>query len=698
MQLGLAVPPTQASPAAQPSMAAPGPAPVTIGGVMQMRSLASTLAQDALRNPQPAAPAPLVIDNLAALIRRHWSLAKEAKQDVEQKMLNAVRSRRGEYPPEKLAKIRESGGSEIYMMLFATKSRQAKALLADVVIGAGTEKPWTLNPSPMPDLPPENVTQIMQAVHQMVYEAERSGAAMSVDDIRQVLQDAKDRVESQIQELAREEAHRAELEIEDMLVEGNWLEAIDEFLDDLTTFKTAFVKGPVVHTLPTLVWQPQPDGTSRPVVQMVRRQTWKRVDPFMVYPAPWARSTDDAFLIERHKLPPQELSDLRDAPGYNRQAIEEVLAAVGQGGLHEWLSIDVEKPQAEGRQLGASTQQSDLIDALQYWGSVSGQMLRDWGMPPEQVPDVAKYYQVEAWLIGSWVIKAVLNADPMGRRPYYSDGYSRIPGAFWHNCLFDLIEDCQDMCNSAARSLANNLGIASGPQVDINVQRLADGEKITSMYPWKIWQTTSDPMGSTAKAINFFQPDSHAQELMAVYEKFSMMADEYSGIPRYMTGTEGTPGAGRTASGLSMMIGNASKTIKQLIGSIDLRVISRSVSRVYEQQIQFNPNMRGDLKIVARGAMSLATREAAQVRRNEFLQFTNNPADLQIMGPQGRAAVLREVAKGLDMDTDKVVPSAAMLRLQQMQQTAAPQQMPAPGGQQLMNGAPATDHFSPTPA
>ena len=62
------------------------------------------------------------------------------------------------------------------------------------------------------------------------------------------------------------------------------------------------------------------------------------------------------------------------------------------------------------------------------------------------------------------------------------------------------------------------------------------------MYPWKIWQTTSDPMGSSAKAIDFFMPGNNSAELMAVFQKFSEMADEYSGIPRYMTGLAGGDG------------------------------------------------------------------------------------------------------------------------------------------------------------
>ena len=68
------------------------------------------------------------------------------------------------------------------------------------------------------------------------------------------------------------------------------------------------------------------------------------------------------------------------------------------------------------------------------------------------------------------------------------------------------------------------------------VDRLPPGEDITNMHPWKIFQMTSDPYGGAGKPVEFFMPGSNAQELMAVYEKYAVLADEYSGVPRYMTG------------------------------------------------------------------------------------------------------------------------------------------------------------------
>lgn len=717
MQLGLTLPQAAAQSPARP------PQQATMNGLLTAKPLSTIIAEEtaaAISRANQAAAEP-VVSSLSGMIRKHWTIAKRAKEPIEREMLTAVRSKRGEYDPDKLAEIKKQGGSEIYMMIFATKARQMKALLTDVMIGTGSEKPWTLNPSPKPELPPTSKNQIMQAVYEQVMQAEMMGMPMSVADVRQRMVDMKAEVENRIMEEARREAERAEVEIEDMMVEGGYLNALDEFLDDLTTFKTAFIKGPVVRMVPTMKWEQGPDGAFVPKVTTAPKAQYERVDPFNMYPAPWAKNVHDAFLIERHKLSRTALNSLRGVEGYSDDAIKAVLDAHGTGGLHEWLQVDTERAHAEGRENATTDLMSaDLIDALQYWGSVSGKTLREWGMSAEEVQDEAKEYEVEAWLIGSWVIKAVINPDPLMRRPYYSDGFSRVPGAFWHNSLFDVVRDCQDMANGAARALSNNLGIASGPQVYVMVDRLAQGEEVTEMYPWKLWQMTSDPMGTNAEPIKFFQPSSHAAELMGVFEKFSQLADEYSGIPKYMAGIGGGEGgAGRTASGMSMMINNASKQVKQTTSSIDMNIIAPSVERTFQFCLQYKPELalQGDLNVKARGALSLVTKEAAQVRTNEFLAATANPIDMQILGLEGRAELLRHATKRLDISGDKVVPSetvvkqrAAVAMVQQQQQAMAeaqgaaqggrPQGKPKQqgGGQELMNGAPTTDNFQPAGA
>ena len=230
------------------------------------------------------------------------------------------------------------------------------------------------------------------------------------------------------------------------------------------------------------------------------------------------------------------------------------------------------------------------------------------------------------------------------------------------------------------------------------------------MYPWKIWQTQSDPMGVPQPAVSFFQPSSNVHELMGVFERFSTLADEYTGIPRYMTGDSPAGGAGRTASGMSMLMNNASKSIKQVVATIDVNVLTPLLEHLYFHNMKYSddPELKGDVSIIARGAVSILLKEAAQVRRNEFLAATANPIDMEIIGIPGRAEVLRQVAKSLDMPTEKIVPSMEALQLRAMQRQQMMLQMqaqqgqqgaqgpgPSPSGQNLENGAPVTDNFSP---
>lgn len=680
---------------------------VSIGGIMPIMSATEMFAQQ--RRISEAAQNLPFVTSLASHIRKCWSIARDAKeQTVEPRMFKSLRQRRGDYDPDKLSKIRIQGGSEIYMMLTSAKCRGASSWLRDVLMAQGSEKPWTIKPTPIPSLPPEMINELRQrAVQELAAYMQASGQTLNQVELRKFLMELREQFISDLYETARAKCAQMEKKMEDQLVEGGFPQALSQFIDDLVTFPSAFLKGPVVRRKPRLKWVPGPTGQSQLQVADELVQEWERVDPFMIYPSPSASSVDEGYLIERHKLSQGDLEQLIGVEGYDDGAIRAVIDSYGKGGLQEWLQVDTTKAVAEGKSTSHTMNNPDsLIDAVQFWGAVPGKLLQDWGVEAEIDP--AKTFHCEAWLIGQWVIKAVLNPDPLGRRPYYKASYEEIPGAFWGNTIPDLLRDCQDMCNSAARAIANNMSIASGPQVAFNVDRLPAGEDITQMHPWKIWQFTSDPMGSSADAVQFFQPGSNVNELQSVYDKFALLADEYTNIPRYMTGDAPAGGAGRTASGMNMLMSNANKGMKQVVTNIDTHVLTPALERQYFYNMKYSddPVLKGDAQVVARGAASIMAKEAAQIRRNEFLAATANPFDMQIMGPEGRQNLLRERAKDLDMDPDDIVPSKVKQTLiqkflaaqQQMAQAASPAD-PTQNGQTLENGAPVTgDHFSPTPS
>lgn len=711
--LGLPPPP-------QPTVSQPGPS-MSIGGFMPVASASQILAEEKKAAVLGQQQAP--IQGLVQHVRAIWQVSRTAKeQTVEQRMLANLRVRRGEYDPDELERIRKQGGSEIYMMIGSTKCRAAASWLRDVVVAVKDEKPWTIMPTPIPTLSPPLIEEIKAKATQMLGQYLMATGVMPPEDVlRRILTQMRDEFLVQLRDEAQKKAERMEQKMEDQLIEGGFLQALNEVIDDVTTFPTAFVAGPIIRRKPRLEWQADPmTGQWGPQFKEDLVEEWERVSPFDIYPHPAMNHINDALpLIRRHRLSRLALTEMKGVEGYDDGAIDAVLDEYGKGGLREWLMVDTSRAMAEGKNtVYAMMNTEGSIDALQMFGPVSGKMLLEWGMDEAQVPDPNKEYHCEVWLIGTWVIKATLNYDPLGRKPFYATSYEKVPGVFWGNSVIDLCMDSQKMCNAAARSLANNMGISSGPQAYVNVDRLPPGEDVTEMYPWKIWQTTSDPMGSTADPVKFFQPASNAQELMTIFQHFSVRADEDTGIPRYMTGESPSGGAGRTASGLSMLLGNASKAIKGVVSNVDLDLIKPVLERLYDHNMQYadDPELKGDVHVVARGATSIILKESAQVRRNEFLQIVSqNPILSQIVGMEGIATLLREAAKTLDMpNVDKIVPNLDKLKLMQLlqQNVAAAQaqnQQPAPedggtrpkppsgSGQALTNGAPAVDNYTPQP-
>jgi hypothetical protein len=514
--------------------------------------------------------------------------------------------------------------------------------------------------------------------------------------LREIAGQMKDAAMRRLREEANDRVDRMELKMEDQLIEGNWTDALNAFLDDIVTFPYAVLKGPVKRKRKTMSWQ---NGQLIPAEEI--RNEWERVDPFMLYWAPWASDIQDGFVIERHRMTREDLQALMGVPGYNDDAIRSVLNNFDLGNLNEWLWTDSAQATAEGKDTTQTIFTTDLIDALQMWDSVKGSDLLSWGLSKKEIPDPDMSYPCEVWLVGSTVIRAVLNYDPLGRKPYYVTSYEKVPGSVAGKGVADLCRDSQNMVNAAARSLANNMGISSGPQVGVNVSRLPPGEDITEMYPWKIWQFQSSEFNDGSQPLTFFQPGSNANELMAVFEKFSARADEDTMIPRYMTG-ESSPGAGRTSSGLSMLISNAGKGIKQVISNIDRAVIVPSIERLYQDNLRYSkdPDLIGDVKAVAKGATSLVVKEAEAVRRNEFLQIVlNSPVAQQIVGMDGAAELLREQARNLSGNVNRIVPDRPTLTAMQtlQQQNAQLQEQlamianelqggGAPGGQGMTQG------------
>lgn len=666
--------------------------PAVLERAIKERDKQKAAERDAALNPTPVA-----LTNLAAYIRGQFDTFRNHRDNTSagwsERLLRAMRVFNGEYDAGKLAEITKFGGSQVYARIIAMKCRGAASLLRDVYLGA--ERPWGLEAGPDPEVPQEIMQSIQQLIMTEVGTLQAGGQQIDMNVVRDRINQLMSGARQAAKKKASAQAKIAEEKIEELLTEGNFYKALAEFLVDLPLFPFACIKGPVVRIMPTVEWVEQKAVTSQKP-----RLNWQRVSPFDVWWTPGVADIEDASVIERQRLTRADLNDLLDLPGYDHAEVRAVLDEYGRGGLSDaWDSTDSQRADSENRE-NPVFNQSGLITCFEFNGNVQGRMLLEQGMDAAIVTDGMRDYMVQAWVIGTHVIKVQLSPSPRKRHPYYITSFEKVPGTPVGNALPDLLADVEETCNATLRSLINNLSIASGPQVVVNDDRLASNEDGEDLYPWKRWHVRQDPLGANAQVpISFFQPVSNAQELLAIYKEFNNIADDISAIPRYITGGGASGGAGRTASGLAMLMSNASKILQTVAANVDRDVVEGILSGLYDMIMLTDQTglLSGDETIRVRGVNVAIQRETQRARQLEFLQITANPIDIGIIGPEGRANVLRAVSEGVGLPGEQIVPTDDVIRERQqmMQQAALQQQGQQAQGDQAPRGGNVTGDQGP---
>jgi hypothetical protein len=602
---------------------------------------------------------------IAAHIRTLFQQFKSTRETegISDRLIEALRTFRGEYSPQKRNEIKKFGGSAVYSRLSALKCRGATAMLRDIYLAG--ERPWFISPTPKPTLPEDVMQSLLQLVSVEVQNAAAGGVQISEEQTQGRIKQLSKAAEKAALELAQEEAEKATLYLDDMLVEGGFYEALVAFLHYMTVFPYAFMKGPVVRMATDVKWE-----NGEAVVKDLPKMYWTAPNPFDIYWQSGVGAFPTGDVIEHLRLSRSDINNLIGVPGYDEDAIREVLQQYGNGGLSDWLDYtDTQRADMESRE-DPHTNQSDMIDTLEFHGTIQGRMLLQYGFSKEEVPDPDVEYFCAAWLVDHYVIKIQIDPSPRKRHPYYMTSFEKVPGALVGFGLPEILTDIQDVANAALRALVNNLSIASGPQVTINDDRVAPNSDSDDLYPWRRWHTISDPMGSAEPAIAFYQPQSNSNELLATYNAMTVIADEISSIPRYMTGSgSGQGGAGRTASGLNMLMQNAGKVLQSVAANVDTDIFAPALQKLYDTVLLTDETgrLRGDEQIQVRGVTFASQRETERTRMLEFLQLTGNPIDAQIVGTQGRAELLREVADRIGLSGVDIVPDKDTVKAQEQQ-------------------------------
>lgn len=538
-----------------------------------------------------------LIDSLGDMVVSRFRKAREAKMPHYNDMMDCLKLMNGQ------PLTAPSGdGPDIVMDISSPIVKNIVGLIRDIFVGS-TAQPYTINATPVVDLPEDVEAQLLGKIERELetFIAINGG---DVGAVRAQVTEMRQAVQLEENRKASVAADRLRTIIADRLYDADWEAQFIDFIDHFCIYPAAIMKAPAVNTRTTMRW----DGTTvSPTTETVRQV--ENISPFDFFPAPYATDIQTAdYVIERRRLTRNELLQLGSASGYDVDVIAEVFEANPNGAPLPYGSVDDDDISDTA---GGDKTDIDAFDALGYYGRIRNDLLAEYGIEfaKEEMHGAS---EAEVWVVGGRVIKCLLNPDPLGRRPFYKACFEKVPSSFWGASPAMKLRDTQRVCTASVRALVRNMQYSSGPIGEVRKGAVKDGHAPNAVIPHTIRVVEEDNFGSGAPAYRFYTVPSLSNELVALFDKFMGYGYELIGIPRVAFGSpQGLGTLGRTAGGVSIILNQSTKAIKQALRMIESGLIEPVVQDFinYEIRTSNDPDIRGDIRVFARGVSGLMEQE-----------------------------------------------------------------------------------------
>jgi hypothetical protein len=592
-------------------------------------------------------------DSLGKQLQSRYDNWVTGRRWIEDDWLRYLRAYHGMYDPNEEAKMNPNG-SRVFVQLTRMKTDSSYNRICDLMLGP--EDHWDLGPSPDAELTPERREQLKQQIMQ---------AAMVNPSMLGPAGPPTNKELDQVEEkLAAQSAEDMKIRIKDQLEAANYRKHFRFMTFEQCVLGTGVFKGPMIGVDVKQKWmrmksmEASEDGAFQWELNEEETITPKIATPslFDVFPDPYATETKNGIgVYERHVMIAPHLQGLKGQPMFMDEQIDRVLEMYPEG--NHWENYtDIELRFVSG--------QNDLnepelrYDVIEWWGWITGHELIKAGLDPEKVEPTRSYY-CNVWHCGGITIKATVSPSKPVRCMYKLVPYKEVIASQYGVGVPFLMKDSQETVNAAARELINNAALSSGPQVEVAIDYLELGanEDPRDIHPWKTWLRSGGDMAYPA--VRFTNVPDTTQSMAKIIEIWRAFADEETNIPSYTHGSTAMSGAaGKTASGMSMLMGAASLDIKGVVQNQDQYLVRPFIEEMYHFNMFWSDDekIKGDMEPEAKGSSSLMAKEIKSQRGLMLLQITANPTDMAIMGPQRRAKLLRTVGKSMDYDPDDIAP------------------------------------------
>ncbi len=586
-------------------------------------------------------------------VESNFRKAKDARQADEERWLMAYRNYRGIYGPE--VQFTDQEKSQAFVKITKTKVLAAYAQITDVLF-AGNKFPIgvdrTLVPTDAPDaisaelqegIPDELASEIG-----MKSTSKKGGGVRKdiLDAIEADLSPVGDKLEegtgatptSITFDPAQEAAKDMEKKIHDQLEESSGDKHLRSMVFEMALFGSGVMKGPFAFDKEYPKWDEE--GNYIPVSETIPKV--EAVSVWNCYGDPDARTPDELeFFIERHKMSRSELRKLKSRPLFREESIELAID-YGSNYVPEYWEDVLEDNE--------NRSDTNRYEVLEYWGIIDAEIAEDAGLEiPKELEDKDQI-QVNVWICNDQILRLVMNPFTPTRIPYLVSPYELNPYSIHGVGVAENMDDTQLLMNGFMRMAVDNGALSGNLIIEIDETNLVPGQDM-SIYPGKVFRRQAGAPGQAVFGTKF---PNVTNECLQMFDKARQLADEATGMPSYSHGQTGVTGVGRTASGMSMLMGAAQQGIKSVVRNIDdyvLRPLGKA-SFAFNMQFNFDAKYVGDLEVVARGTESLMRNEVRSQRLLQFMQMTANPS----MAPFVKYDyILRELAASMDLDEDRML-------------------------------------------
>ena len=629
-------------------------------------------------------------DNLVSYVNSRFKRAKTSRYSDEERWTQAYRNYRGLYGPD--VQFTETEKSRVFIKVTKTKVLAAYGQIIDVLFSQN-RFPIGVEPTIIPEGVAESVhidpkeQEQNRAMDEFknLYGVPGDGNDLQPGDTTEALRERLGSLEDELKDLnglkegpgqtqsaitfnpAMAAAKKMEKKIKDQLEESAATKHLRHSVFECVLFGTAIMKGPFAVDKEYANWDEE--GNYDPSVVTVPKVEHTSVWDF--YPDPDAFNIEDCtYVVERHRLTRSQLRALKKRPFFRKDAIEEAILG-GENYDREWWEESLTDNQVSsefgsGNYSGGSD--VERFEVLEFWGTIDKEIAENHGLeiPKQQLND--EEIQINCWTCNDEILRLVINPFTPKRIPYVASPYELNPYSFFGVGLSENMDDTQTLMNGFMRLAVDNAILSGNLLIEVDETNLAPGQDLT-VYPGKIFRRQG---GAPGQAIFGTKFPNVSSENMMLFDKARVLSDESSGLPSYSYGQTGVQGTGRTASGISMLMGAASNSIRTVIKNMDdymLRPMGEALF-AFNMQFDFDPEIRGDLEVRARGTESFMKNEVRSQRLISFLQIASSP----VLAPFAKFPyIMREIAATMDLDVDKVTnnPEEAFrqaILLQQMQQ------------------------------